>query len=403
MNLRKRATESIIVALGLVMMCGVAQTAAAGPEAKEVAMARTAVTEETDLGTNGTAGIVVSMDAMEANALEIIDEASISIAQISTTMVAAAEEEPQEPVMSEEERLWQTRLMANVNEFLYVRAAGDENADIVGKMYKGDVAEILEIGDVWTHIKSGNVDGYVSNEYCVMGQDALAYAKANFDTVADILTDGLRVRGEASEEGSIITVVSTGTSLTVSKEADAVAAEGWVPVLYGGTTRYVSADHVSLSLDLGEAITIEEEQEELARIAAEEAAKKAAQITYVEPVQNDAVTATVDELTLLAGIIQCEAGGESAEGQLAVGAVIMNRVRSGSYPSTIYDVIYQRGQFTPAGSGKLANVIAGGVKDSCVQAAQEALNGTDNTGGALHFKSARSGHAGLVIGNHVFY
>ena len=104
MNLRKRATESIIVALGLVMMCGVAQTAAGGPEVKEVAMARTAVTEETDLGTNGTAGIVVSMDAMEANALEIIDEASISIAQISTTMVAAAEEEPQEEQPKKKEK-----------------------------------------------------------------------------------------------------------------------------------------------------------------------------------------------------------------------------------------------------------------------------------------------------------
>ena len=81
----------------------------------------------------------------------------------------------------------------------------------------------------------------------------------------------------------------------------------------------------------------------------------------------------------------------------------MNRLRSGSYPSTIYDVIYQKGQFTPAGSGSVARVIANGPSATCVQAAQEALNGTDNTGGAVSFRRASSGHAGVVIGNHVFY
>ena len=106
---------------------------------------------------------------------------------------------------------------------------------------------------------------------------------------------------------------------------------------------------------------------------------------------------------LLAAIIQCEAGNEVYEGQLAVGAVIMNRVRSGSYPSTIYDVIYAPSQFPPAGRGTVAKVVANGPKDSCIQAAQEALNGVDNTGGATKFKRASSGHAGVVIGNHVFY
>ena len=174
-------------------------------------------------------------------------------------------------------------------------------------------------------------------------------------------------------------------------------------LVYGGTTRYVSADYVATSLALGEGITIEEEQAELARIAEEEAAKKAAQVTEVTTVQNAAVEATVDDVTLLAAIIQCEAGNEVYEGQLAVGAVVMNRVRSGGYPSTVHDVIYQKSQFPPAGAGSVANVAAKGPKQSCLQAAQEALNGTDNTGGATCFRRASSGHAGVVIGNHVFY
>ena len=135
----------------------------------------------------------------------------------------------------------------------------------------------------------------------------------------------------------------------------------------------------------------------------EEAAKKAAQTTTTMVTQNASVAANCDEVTLLAALIQCEAGSECYEGQLAVGAVVMNRLRSGAYPSSLYDVIYQSGQFTPAGNGKVASVISSGVSGSCLQAAQEALSGVDNTGGALSFRRTSSGQAGVVIGNHVFF
>ena len=91
------------------------------------------------------------------------------------------------------------------------------------------------------------------------------------------------------------------------------------------------------------------------------------------------------------------------EGKLAVGAVVMNRVRSGAYPSTLYSVIYASGQFSPAGSGKVDRAIASGnLKSSCVQAAREALSGTSNVGTATHFKRAGA-HEGIVIGGHVFW
>ena len=79
--------------------------------------------------------------------------------------------------MSAEEQEWQNRLMADVDDFLYIRESGDENAAIVGKLYKGDVAEITEAGDTWTHVESGNVDGYVKNSYCVTGSEAYTYAR----------------------------------------------------------------------------------------------------------------------------------------------------------------------------------------------------------------------------------
>lgn len=309
--------------------------------------------------------------------------------------------EDTENIQNTENAEWQNRLMADVDEFLYVRASGDADAEIIGKLYKGDVADVVENGDTWTHVVSGDVDGYVNNDYCVSGEDALAYAQENIETEAQVNTNGLRVRNAASEDASVIVAVSEGTTLTVDTDAD--TEDGWVAVKYKGQTAYVSADYVTTELALGEAVTIEEEKAALAKKAEEEAAAKAAQTKETTTVQNASVSASYDDVTLLAALIQCEAGNELYEGQLAVGAVVMNRLRSGAYPSSISGVIYQSGQFPPAGQGMVASIAANGPKSSCVQAAQQALGGSDNTGGATCFSRASSGRAGVVIGNHVFY
>ena len=105
----------------------------------------------------------------------------------------------------------------------------------------------------------------------------------------------------------------------------------------------------------------------------------------------------------MAAMIQCEAGNQPMEGQIAVGAVIMNRVRSAGYPNTIEEVIYQPSQFGPSDSQTFANLLANDtIKESCREAAKQAYLGTDNVGGALHFQRAGS-REGLVIGDHVFY
>lgn len=406
MSLKKRAIESVAIA-GLLVLMGTIATATDMVAAETTTVA---VEAKTDLATKGTAGVVVQLDQVEADALTNISAVTANVEYTQAMLVASAEDEQAaafeetivaEETLSEEELAWQNRLMADVQEFLYVRAAGNENAEIVGKLYKGDVAEIVEYGDSWTHIVSGNVDGYVLNSYCVFGADAMSYATSNFDTEAEIQTNGLRIRREATTEGAVIAAVSTGMSLTVDIEAEPV--EGWVAVSYAGERGYVSAEYVTTELALGEAVTIEEEQAELARIAEEKAAAAAAQVPSSGTVQNSAVAASVDDVTLLAALIQCEAGNEPYEGQLAVGAVVMNRVKSGRYPNSVSGVIYQPSQFPPATSGSVANKVANGVKASCLQAAQEAINGMDNTGGAMSFRRASSGHAGVVIGNHVFY
>lgn len=109
------------------------------------------------------------------------------------------------------------------------------------------------------------------------------------------------------------------------------------------------------------------------------------------------------DLSLLAALIYCEAGGESYEGQLAVGSVVINRVRSAYYPNSISGVIYQSGQFSPVASGRLATVLGSGLTSaSCMQAAQEVLNG-NITNQFLYFRTNNGVIQGTVIGNHVFY
>ena len=106
------------------------------------------------------------------------------------------------------------------------------------------------------------------------------------------------------------------------------------------------------------------------------------------------------DLYLLAKCVYAEARGESYTGQVAVGAVVMNRVKSGRFPNTLESVIYQRGQFTPAMTGKLARVIASNhIPASCYEAAQDALDGVSPVGGALFFNT-RSGS--FKLGDHYF-
>ena len=125
--------------------------------------------------------------------------------------------------------------------------------------------------------------------------------------------------------------------------------------------------------------------EEAKRLAEEQAAREAA--------------AQADK-ELLAALIFCEAGNQPYEGQVAVGAVVMNRVKSSSYPDTITDVIYQSGQFTPAMTGWLDSVLAsGGYTDSAMQAAEDALAGSNPVGDCLYFSAGGSGYQ---IGDHFF-
>lgn len=111
-------------------------------------------------------------------------------------------------------------------------------------------------------------------------------------------------------------------------------------------------------------------------------------------------------VTLLARVISAEARGEPYAGQVAVGAVILNRVEHPSFPATIAGVVYQPGAFTCMVDGQIDQPVA----ESAVRAAREALNGSDPSGGAIYYFNPGTATSSWiwsrplikVIGNHRF-
>lgn len=409
MKLNKKVIDSITVC-GLCAMLTVTAVTNSGRsevKAEDKVLANTGL-EHT--GYNSYAGVAATLFDYEKG---LTAENAVTVEKENVEMVAAAQDA--QPQLTQEQQEWQTKLMPNVEESLNVRAQADEQSDIVGKLYKGSVADIVENDGTWAHIKSGNVDGYVNVSYCVTGTDALSYAYDTCGEIATVNTDGLRVRETADTNSKALEVADQGKTYQVDRAAQ--AQDGWIAVVSNSQTGYIAADYATRSLNTRVGITIEEEQAQIAaqkeaeRKAAEEkaaaeAAKAAQKNTSentsskkAETTQGEAVSAGADDLTLLAAIIECEAGGESYECQLAVGAAVINRVKSSSYPNSISGVIYQKGQFGPASSGKLARKLSGRISSSCYSAAQEAMSGVDNTGGCTSFNDHGSG---ISIGNMKF-
>ncbi len=136
-------------------------------------------------------------------------------------------------------------------------------------------------------------------------------------------------------------------------------------------------------------------EEELAksRLAAQSSWRDISEVTFEE-----------GDRMLLANLIYCEAGGEPYSGQVAVGAVVINRVLSSRYPNTIVGVIYQNKQFSPVNDGHLALALANDrATASCYQAADEAIRGVTNVGQCVYFRTPIPGINGIRIGGHVFY
>lgn len=338
------------------------------------------------------------------------EETETAVEMAEVVEAAAVSGAAAEAVAAPEADEWANRVMPRVQEYVNIRSEADAESAAVGKLYKGGMAELLEQGTEWSKITSGSVTGYVKNEYLAFGAEAKALAEQDCRTVAVIQTESLRIRKEAGESAGVITLAGQGEKYTVLEDGTE-----WVKIEYKeGKSGYVAKAYVSVELELGKAVSAEEEAEALRKAEAEKAKKEAekqaavAKAKAVETVQGAAMEASVDETILLAAVVQMEAGGQGYEGKLAVASVVMNRVNSSRYPNTITGVIYQKGQFPGAHNGILDRILSKGPRQDCIQAAADALAGKNNAAGYMGFCSLNSSKYlkydnYSIIGSHYFY
>ena len=384
-NLRKWSSMLYVLCLAMVMTMMPITTDAA--ETRDLVVT-TSTKKQQD----------TSIEQLNAGAAVLVDvDVAMNDAEL-TTLVRKQTSDIAPIHAMDEKDTESTLVMAKVNQYVNIRKEPNQDSEKVGVLYKDCGGDILQRQDSWTKIQSGDVTGWVSDDYLYFGEEAQKEAKEVGILTAYSETETLRVRKEASLDSGVLGLLAMGEAV------EAIEEDGdWVSINYEGETGYVAAEYVKVEFDLDTAESVEAIQ---AREAAEKEAARAqaaAEREATRKKQKEAVLTSASELNILAALVQCEAGGESYEGQLAVASVVMNRVRCGAYPNTITDVIYASGQFSPANSTKMSNLaLSGNIKASCLQAAQEAINGNCNIGDALHFRRAGN-KDGIIIGNHVFW
>ena len=221
-----------------------------------------------------------------------------------------------------------------------------------------------------------------------------------------VMLTGFASSTEAQEQSTVEVEVST-EPLDQEETLDDIQSVGGT-----GTDWGVSQEVIDVQSGMIENVKIAAVEAKIAyeakleeeRRAAEEAeriAREKAEAEAAAAAQAEAEAAQQAEKELLASLIFCEAGNQPYEGQVAVGAVVMNRINSSSYPDTMEEVIYQSGQFSPAMSGWLDRVRANqGYTEAAMQAAEDALAGSNPIGDCLYFSV---GGYGTRIGDHLFH
>ena len=285
----------------------------------------------------------------------------------------------------------------DAKDMLDIHAEANAASAVVGQvMEDGHVAILAKYNDL-VQIQAGEIAGWVPAENLVeteiSNEEAVA---ANEQVIAE------RTGATASED-EFFAEEEVQQDETAALQAEASeAAQNEIEEVQAAEEAARLEAEAQAKAAAEEAARLEAEAQAK---AAEEAAQLEAEAQQAALAAQAAQTAAVsaEELKLLANIIYCEAGSESYVGKVAVGNVIMNRVKSASQPNTITEVVYAKGQFSPVRNGSLQRALSSDKADAaCYQAAIEALAGAQPVGGKLFFRR-NNGRSGQVIGHHVFY
>ena len=261
--------------------------------------------------------------------------------------------------------------------FMYERS---DYALIETLLGSGSLAEALNKADYVEQVAAYDrqkLDEYEATRIRIQEEEAkLKTEKEELDALRE------KVKAEKKKVNSYVKQTSSEISATSGQISDAEAKA----LAYEAQIKEQEANIEYLKKKLAE-------EKALSQLAAQ---SKWRDISEVQFEENDRY--------LLANLIYCEAGGEPYAGQLAVGAVVINRVLSSVYPDTVTGVIYQQSQFSPVASGRLALALSQNkATAACYKAADEAMTGQTNVGNCVYFRTPIPGLTGIQIGGHIFY
>ena len=298
----------------------------------------------------------------------------------------------------------------DAKDMLDIHAEANRASAVVGQvMDDGHVAILAKYND-WVQIQAGEIAGWVPAENLVETEISNEEAVAANEQVIAERTGATASEDEFFAEEEVqqdeTAALQAEASEAVQNEIEEVQTAEEAARLEAEAQAKAAAEEAAQLEAEAQAKAAEEaarlEAEAQAKAAAEEAARLEAEAQQAALAAQTAAIST-EELKLLANIIYCEAGSESYVGKVAVGNVIMNRVKSASQPNTITEVVYAKGQFSPVRNGSLQRALSSDKADAaCYQAAIEALAGAQPVGGKLFFRR-NNGRSGQVIGHHVFY
>ena len=303
---------------------------------------------------------------------------------------------PEEPAEGPE-----NLLVVGVDGQINVRREPDDDAEIVGVLYQDCAGELISEDGDWVQLVSGDVTGWARRDGFLFGEEAKEKAEGTGTLTATVNASSLYLRSEPDSGADTLGTIESGEEVAVlSEDTD---GDNWVEVEAEGKKGYINTQYADIGISFLSGDTMDAYYE---RLEAELSARSSSKSTGVSVTRMGTYEGTADDLTLLAAIIYCEAGGEPYEGKVAVGNVVLNRVNSAAFPDTVEAVIRSPRQFSPVASGRFDRILTSGrIPESCYQAAEDAMNGISYVNACLFFKNPHiaGAHAGITIGNHVFW
>ena len=335
---------------------------------------------------------------------------------------------------------------------LNIRASAGTDSEVVGHIYKGMTGKITESGDEWVKIESGDVTGYVKEEYISTEAD-----DSIITTLGKVSADNVRVRTDSNSNSEIICMAAAGEVYPV---IDGEESEWTKIMLPDGKSAFISSSYVDCEPGKANAVSnkvladfttkvtgyasanktedADKDKKETAdknkadsnktennnqtttaannnnqattaaQPATQAPATEATTVAATEATTQAPTNASPSDFDLMCAVVFSESGYEPYEGQVAVANVILTRLRSGKWGNTIHDVLYAPNQFSCVYGARFNNALGGNVPATTSQAVQAALNGYNNVGNYMSFRPTwyldpNSLSDCKVIGNHVFF